>query len=200
MSLVYLVTLQASIVSVSTQPGAGQARQERADRERQSAARPGAAGPTGPAAEVAVALREVQRAGVETRRALARRLNMGVSDVAAMDQVIFAAEPVGPVELGNRLGMRSASATALVDRLERAGHLRRVPHPSDRRRQTLAPTEHAISEVATALRPLIDAVSAAAAELTPDQAAVVTQFLRTVARIMHDFAAEPADGGHGPPR
>jgi DNA-binding MarR family transcriptional regulator len=200
MLLVNLVTLQASIVSVSTQAGAGQAQQDRADRERQRPARLGAAGSTGPAAEVAVALRDVQRAGVETRRALARRLNMGVSDVAAMDQVIFATEPVGPVELGNRLGMRSASATALVDRLERAGHLRRVPHPSDRRRQTLAPTEHAISEVATALRPLIDAVSAAAAELTPDQAAVVTQFLRTVSRIMHDFAAEPADGGHGPPR
>ncbi len=181
-----------------TQPGAGQARQERADREPQSPARSGAAGVAGPAAEVAVALRDVQRAAAETRQALARRLNMGVSDVAAMDQLIFAAEPLGPVELGNRLGMRSASATALVDRLERAGHLRRVPHPSDRRRQTLAPTEHAITEVATALRPLIDAVSAAAAELTPEQAAVVTQFLRTASRIMHDFAAEPPDGGRAP--
>jgi DNA-binding MarR family transcriptional regulator len=150
--------------------------------------------------DVAVALRDVQRAAAETRQALARRLNMGVSDVAAMDQVIFAAEPLGPVELGNRLGMRSASATALVDRLERAGHLRRVPHPSDRRRQTLAPTEHAISEVATALRPLIDAISAAAAELTPDQATVVTQFLRTASQIMHDFAAASPDEGRAPAR
>ena len=102
-----------------------------------------------------------------TASRVAKRLNMGVNDVAAMDQLIFVPEPLGPVELGNRLGMRSASATALVDRLERAGHLRRDPHPSDRRRQTLAPTEHAIAEVAVALRPLIEGVSAAASELTP---------------------------------
>ena len=186
-------------MSVSTQPGAGRARQDRAASAGTAAAEL-PAGVPGPAMDVAVALRDVQRAAAETRQALARRLNMGVSDVAAMDQVIFAAEPLGPVELGNRLGMRSASATALVDRLERAGHLRRVPHPSDRRRQTLAPTEHAISEVATALRPLIDAISAAAAELTPDQAAVVTQFLRTASQIMHDFAAASPDEGRAPAR
>lgn len=145
--------------------------------------------------EVAVALRDVQRAAAETRQALAKRLHMGVNDVAAMDQLIFAAEPLGPVELGNRLGMRSASATALVDRLERAGHLRRVPHPSDRRRQTLAPTEHAIAEVAVALGPLIEGLSAAASELTPEQAVVVAEFLRTASRIMRAYAAPPPDGG-----
>ena len=85
--------------------------------------------------------------------------------------------------------MRSASATALADRLERAGHVTRRPHPSDRRRQTLAPTEHAVSEVVAALRPLIGALNSAAAELTPQEAVVVAGFLRQAAAIMHDFAA-----------
>ncbi|HEX9065657.1 MAG TPA: MarR family transcriptional regulator [Streptosporangiaceae bacterium] len=139
--------------------------------------------------DVTLALREVQRAVLEIRQELARRLHVGVNDVAALDQLVFATEPLGPVELGNRLGMRSASATALADRLEQAGHVRRQPHPTDRRRQTLAPTDHAIAEVVAALRPLIDRLNAAAAELSPDQATATAAFLRQAAGIMREYAS-----------
>jgi len=141
---------------------------------------------------VSIALREVQRAGLDARRALARRLGLKLSDVNALDQIIFSAEPLGPAELGARLGMRSASATILADRLERAGHIKRIPHPHDRRRQSLVLTEHARAEVAAALRPMLAALEETAAELTRAQADTVFSYLTRAAKVMRDYARDPA--------
>ena len=138
--------------------------------------------------DLAIALRDLQRAGLAVRHELGRRLGLGTSDVNALDQIVFSAEPLGPVDLGHRLGMTSASATALTDRLERAGHLRRVRHPSDRRRQTLEPTDHARAEVMAALRPLLQALDAAAGGMSPAETETVTRYLSRAADAMRDYA------------
>jgi DNA-binding MarR family transcriptional regulator len=93
-----------------------------------------------------------------------------------------------PVELGHRLGIRSASATALVDRLEQSGHLRREARPDDRRRVALVPSEHSAATVLTALAPLLADIEAAAARLTDDEAAAVTRFLTEAAAAMRRYA------------
>lgn len=145
------------------------------------------------AREVSVALREVQRVSLDARQALARRLGLGVSDVNALDQLVFSTEPIGPAELAARVGMTTASATVLVDRLEKAGHLRRAPHPRDRRRQTLHPTDHAREEISAALSPLITALDATAAGLTADQAAAVVKYLTAAAEVLRAYASGAAD-------
>src|SRR5687768_13674903 len=109
------------------------------------------------APDVAEALRALLARTHDVEAALARRLGLGTSDVVALQHL--AEQPdLGPVDLGNLLRMRSASATALVDRLQSAGHLRRTPHPTDGRRVVLALTDSARSEVAAALGPLIGAI------------------------------------------
>jgi hypothetical protein len=42
-------------------------------------------------------------------------------------------------ELAERAGLTSGAATRLIDRLERGGHVRRVPDPADRRRVLVEP-------------------------------------------------------------
>ncbi|MFI2709479.1 MarR family winged helix-turn-helix transcriptional regulator [Micromonospora sp. NPDC018662] len=155
----------------------------------------GPAGPTGPPprSEAARALREMLRVAGDTRAALARRLGIGATDAAAIDHLISSPEPLGPVELGNRLGIRSASATTLVDRLVRAGHIARAPHPHDRRRLSLQVTEHAVGEVLEALRPMLVGVDRAVARLTPEQAEATAAFLREVADVMRDYVATAPD-------
>ncbi|MFC4148388.1 MarR family winged helix-turn-helix transcriptional regulator [Micromonospora mangrovi] len=150
--------------------------------------------------EAARALREVLRVAGDTRSALARRLGIGATDAAAIDHLISSAEPLGPVELGNRLGIRSASATTLVDRLVQAGHVERAPHPSDRRRLSLQVTEHAFTEVLAALRPMLAGVEQAVARLTPEQAEATTAFLREVADVMRDYVATAPDDAATPRR
>ena len=141
---------------------------------------------------MARALRELMRANGDATQGLARRLGVGVTDAVALDHVLSSADGLGPTELGQRLNMRSASATTLVDRLHAAGHVSRIPHPSDRRRQTVVGTDKAYDEISTALRPLIDGIEQAAGRLTPEQAAVTIGFLDEVAAVLRDYATRSA--------
>jgi DNA-binding MarR family transcriptional regulator len=139
--------------------------------------------------EINLAVRRVLQAGREMQGALARRLGIRVTDVQAVDHVVSSADPLGPVELGNRLGMRSASATALVDRMVAAGHLERALDPQDKRRIALRATDHARDEVRQALAPLVDRVTEIAGRLDDDQVRTVLGFLNEVTDAMQDYAA-----------
>ena len=121
---------------------------------------------------------------------MADRLGVGITDAVALDHLLSNREGLGPTELGQRLGLRSASATTLVDRLEAAGRAARAPHPSDRRRQTVVATEHAYEEVLSALAPMLRRLEVAAARLTPEQAEATAAFLREVSAAMREYAAE----------
>ncbi|UQU62774.1 MarR family transcriptional regulator [Couchioplanes caeruleus] len=139
--------------------------------------------------EISHAIREMLRANGEAAQSLARRLGLGITDATALDHLLSSDGGLGPGELSRLLGIRSASATTLVDRLEATGHVRRVPHPSDRRRQTVVATDRAYDEVLGALAPLFRRVEEAAARLTPEQAAATAAFLREAAEAMRDYAA-----------
>ncbi|GLJ79966.1 MarR family transcriptional regulator [Microbacterium imperiale] len=59
------------------------------------------------------------------------------NDLLALEQLIDAQDrhvALTPSNITHELGISSASTTAMLDRLERAGYLRREPHPSDRRK------------------------------------------------------------------
>ena len=56
-------------------------------------------------------------------QAMARRLQINGTDLAAMGHVGAAEPPIGPRELSQRLGLSPAAVTEVVDRLEAAGHL-----------------------------------------------------------------------------
>ena len=135
------------------------------------------------------ALRAVQKGTIEAQQATARKLSLGVSDLQALEQLFTNRGSLGAVELGQRLGMTSASATALVDRLERAGHLVRESDRSDRRRKRLVPTEHAEREALGVLGPMIASLHTAAAKLTAEEADAVVRYLREVAGILHGYAS-----------
>jgi DNA-binding MarR family transcriptional regulator len=141
--------------------------------------------------ELSRALREALQANSDAVHALAVRLGIGHSDLSALSYLAASPGGVGTVELGHRLGMRSASATVLVDRLEKAGHVARHPHPDDRRRISLAVTPAAQQELIAALAPLTGPVDELASQLSPEDARVAAQFLRDVARIFRAYAEEP---------
>lgn len=133
------------------------------------------------AAEPTWALWEVMRAATDAGYVLAERLGLPYNDVRALGVLTESAEPLGPVELGHRLGIRSASATELVDRLERTGHVRRVRHPHDRRRVILEITDTAWHAVMAELGPLLARFDRVAEELGPEGSAAVVGYLRAIA-------------------
>ena len=82
-----------------------------------------------------------------------------------------------PTWLAGQLRMTTASGTALIDRLERAGHVRRVPRTDDRRRVDLAVTPSAKELGWSFFGPLIDATVGVLAVRTAADRAVIDSFL-----------------------
>ena len=141
------------------------------------------------AGEVSHLLWEVATAVQIANAGIARRLRLGGTDVAALEHLLRDG-PLGPSELASRLGIRRASATSLADRLETAGHTTRVPHPEDRRRVAVAPTEHARQEAARVLGPVLGAIGSLAGAMPPEDRATVAAYLRDVAAVLRASAHE----------
>lgn len=78
----------------------------------------------------------------------ARRTGLHPTDVRALIILMDASragEETTAGRLGAALGLNSAGTTALVDRLERAGHVRRVRGERDRRRVVVEVDERAVA-------------------------------------------------------
>lgn len=139
-----------------------------------------------------VAFREVLTLTALARTVLARRLGLSVHDVEAMEQVMLAGEPLGPVELSRRLGVTSAAATQSVHRLQAAGHVVRTPHPADRRRQVLEVTPSGAAHVFSELGPLLRLSARASEGLSDADRAAVERFLAGIADAYREFIAGPS--------
>jgi len=125
------------------------------------------------------------------RAALARRVGVALTDLDALEHL----ERDGPLsqrELGDRLTLSSGAVTFLVDRLERAGLLRREPHPTDRRATLVAlrpdadlPTVPELDDYHVALRRAATALSAAGRTVVADFLTAVTTHAATAANGLH---------------
>ncbi len=124
-------------------------------------------------------MRAVARAQHKFNVSVAHVMGLAPNDVWALEHLL-ADGPLGPADLARRLGMTSASATTLVDRLEAAGHISRRPHLTDRRRLVVAPTEQASHEAYAAIAPFLADLEAAGADLTEDERTVVVRYLDRV--------------------
>lgn len=127
------------------------------------------------------ALRAVLNSFNDVQRHVAHTLGLGLNDVTALEHLVRRDE-VGPADLASLLGITTASATVLVDRLEHAGHVERRNHPQDRRRKRLVVTEHARSEVFNALQPLFEMHREIDRHYNEDERAVIESYLRRVSQ------------------
>lgn len=145
------------------------------------------------ATEASWALRDVNRAAAELDHALARRLGLRTLDYSAMSHVMTGGDRIGPHELSTRLGISTGSATELVDRLERAGHLRRRRDDRDRRRVTLHPTDAAVERILASLSGLFTALDDLADEFTDQELDTVVVYLRRAAQLLRNSADAPPE-------
>ena len=145
------------------------------------------------AEELSWSLRSLNRAATEVDYALAQRVGLRPLDYAAMGHVMDQqGSALGPAELGHRLGISTGSATELVDRLERAGHVSRSRDEVDRRRVSLVPNKQAVERILTELGPLFGSLDELATSFTEDEQRVIDRYLRTAAQRLSEFAQEIA--------
>ncbi|MFC8898159.1 MarR family winged helix-turn-helix transcriptional regulator [Streptomyces cinereoruber] len=113
----------------------------------------------------------------------AAREGLHPTDVRALVHLLDAARDgtrATPGWLGERLRLNSAGTTALVDRLERLGLVRRDRDTEDRRRVLLRVEEKAVELGWAFFGPVIDGVVAVAKGFEPDELETVRRFLTSV--------------------
>ena len=136
--------------------------------------------PTDSRAELMRLLQRYVVEAVRLGRVFAERHDLHPTDWAALLADIHGdrvGTPLTPGELGQRLGISSGATTAVVDRLERAGHVRRMRDDRDRRRLTLHRAESATALLNAFSEPLDAAMDAIVVGYDCAELDIVQRFL-----------------------
>jgi DNA-binding MarR family transcriptional regulator len=132
------------------------------------------------------------------RQDLAAALQLAVSDTFALSHLAVA-HTLSAGELAHRAGLAPSSVTALLDRMERAGLVRRTVQPADRRSQQISLTDRGRQVLVVSGRWLAAGLGAVPAEELP----ALARQLRTVAAAMRAegeaFSSAVAAGTMGAP-
>lgn len=110
--------------------------------------------------QVMIAARENGISAVLFRNAIARKLGLNITDSECLTLLSIKGTST-PTELARYTGLTTGSTTAMLDRLEKAGFIRRRPNPKDRRGVLIEIAE----KWQEAAGPVVAGVQAAHAEL-----------------------------------
>jgi DNA-binding MarR family transcriptional regulator len=127
------------------------------------------------------------------------------NDFDALLHVMVAEQTDSPLtlrELRDRLGMTAAAVTYLVDRMVEAGHVRREPHPADRRKVFLRYTDGGLEVARAFFAPLGMRTHQALVPFTDHDLAIARRVLAALTDAMREHraelaAAESQDGNDG---
>ncbi len=131
------------------------------------------------------AFRMYRAAEVAMRRRTRESMSMGENDLLVLRYLLKARQKdqlVSPGELARYLGVSTASMTAIIDRLEKSGHVRRERHATDRRSIYVIPTVDTDEEVRKTLGDMHERMLAAVIDMSPDEATIV---MDTLARLQN---------------
>ena len=96
---------------------------------------------------VIVEMRKFITAAVLLNARIAEKLGLTMTDVQVIS-VLQLYGPSTPTRLGAATGLSSGGVTVALDRLEKAGYIRRQPNPSDRRSLVIALVPSALAKLA----------------------------------------------------
>ncbi|MFE5111609.1 MarR family transcriptional regulator [Streptomyces sp. NPDC056663] len=141
----------------------------------------------GPEMEIVHLLRKVTVEFGLRQAEFASRHGMHPTDVRALI-CLLDAERAGTDAtagwLGAQLGLNSAGTTAVIDRLERLGHLTRTRDPRDRRRVLMTVDPRAVELGRSFFGPLIDNTVAVLRDFDESETAAVRRFLSAAHRAV----------------
>jgi len=128
-------------------------------------------------AQVTVEARQQQIAYDRFHDAVADYLGINRTDLRCLDILDLAGQRTAG-ELATAMGLSTGAVTAMLDRLERAGYVRRLRDPADRRRVLVEPSELAAARGREIYQPFEELTGPLFARFSDEQLAVVRDFLR----------------------
>jgi DNA-binding MarR family transcriptional regulator len=125
-------------------------------------------------------------------QAVADFLGLNMSDIRCWNLASDKA-PITPGELAELTGLTTGAVTGVIDRLEEAGLVRRQPDINDRRRILVYPVVAQERKVASLYEGLGRAMMALATHYSPEQLAVISDFLASAEKIFFEQTVKLRD-------
>ena len=146
-------------------------------------------------AALADEFRQLATATILFHQAIADRLGMHVTDHKCVD-ILLRTGAITAGDLAERTGLTTGAITGVIDRLEKAGFVRRAKDSSDRRRVIVEPLPKRIEGQ---IGPLFASIGRAMADLcaqysTPELAAI-RDFVARFNRVAYEETRKLREGG-----
>jgi DNA-binding MarR family transcriptional regulator len=126
--------------------------------------------------------REVGTAAIMFHQAVADRLGLNPTDHKCLDLVNRAGGATAG-DLADWTGLTTGAVTGLIDRLERAGFVRREDHPTDRRKVVIRVVPERLSEVGRLFRSLGEEMTDLCARYSEGELRVIVDYMTRSAEL-----------------
>ncbi len=134
------------------------------------------------------AIYENSTAAVFFHNAIGETVGLGATDEKTM--LILSGGPLTVGEIAHHTGLTSASATSLIDRLERKGFVERVRDMHDRRKVIVQANEQKLNEMMQVFGAFEGLLDDLIASYSDDQLAMIVDFVSQIAKRTLDRIAE----------
>jgi DNA-binding MarR family transcriptional regulator len=124
---------------------------------------------------------EIRRMGAQNvliSAAVAERVGLASSDLECLDMVVMGNGSMTPGGLAAATGLTSGAITGLIDRLERAGCVKRKADRHDRRKLFVVANPERVREIGLYYEPLQASTTALWARYTAEQLHTILEFVR----------------------
>lgn len=130
--------------------------------------------------DVGTALVHMIRRAEDAQERAARHGGLHPTDFRCIGYLHTRNEPVSPKDIIAYLGLTSGSGTALIDRLEKAGYIGRIPNPQDRRGVLVALDPVNAADIVALHVRISERYHAATADLSDENLRAIATYLRSV--------------------
>jgi DNA-binding MarR family transcriptional regulator len=124
--------------------------------------------------------RELSAATVLFHTQIAGRVGLSATDHKCLDLAVRADGPLTAGQIAELSGLSTGAVTGVIDRLERAGYVRRVRDPEDRRKVLVEVSRANLSKYGDAFEGVGHTLGRVLDGYTPEELAVVERYLTEV--------------------
>lgn len=131
--------------------------------------------------------------------AIAERLGLNVTDYKCID-VIIQRGSITAGQLAEVTGLTTGTITAVLDRLEKAGFIKRVADPHDRRKVLLEPIPDRFAGGEAVFEDFLEATDQLLSRYTDDELATILDYVTETTLLYDEQAVKLRKKAANPPR
>jgi DNA-binding MarR family transcriptional regulator len=136
--------------------------------------------------------RQLSQATVLYHEQIAEHVGLSATDHKCLDLAVQAERPLTAGQIAELSGLSTGAVTGVIDRLERAGFVRRVRDPHDRRKVLVEVSRGSLAKYGNAYDGLWSALDSALTGYTDNELTAIERFVLTMVQTLQGEAEKLA--------